>query len=329
MPSSVIADMSFAIQSAKGVVPSAAFRVYLAGGSPLQANGGVSYNNSTASGRMPLSAYMDPVRASGEPVIFARPDAIGALVYAVLGVKAVAGIADPWTHTLTPGNTQPWLTFWRGLGGIVNERFDDCKLTSLKLTSQAGRPVTVTFGVVGITSRYRSAAETSITPEIAPTFLHYHGAGQLQIEGVAVTAIDEWELTLDPGTTVRDSLAGTDVRTGPRLVTTVTASQVVANANAWNRFRYTQTAPADLTAAGPVTTELPGPPAGLTFKLTAQSSPERSLQIDVPRVVLANVEGFSHDPNGRPLRQTVTYTALKPAAGAGVTLTVKNGRSSY
>lgn len=270
MPSGAIADLSFAVQSAKGAVPSATNRVYLAGGSPIQPvkTGGVQ--DSTLTQPIPVSAFGESIRVAGVPSIWMRPDAIGLLLYAVLGAKVTTGAADPYTHALTPATTQPWVTFWRGLGGIVNERFDDCKVSSLRITSQAGRPVMVTIGVMGITGRYRNTAETSVAVELAPPFMHYHGAGALKVENVAVTAIDDWELTIDRGVVARDTLLVYDVKTGPRITATMTVGQIITNADLWNRFMYTQAAPANNQAA--LIDPLILGSTGLSFRLLAGSS---------------------------------------------------------
>jgi hypothetical protein len=54
-------------------------------------------------------------------------------------------LADPWTHTATPANALPYLTIWRSVGGVVFEKYTDCKINSMTIDGQAGAPLQVTL----------------------------------------------------------------------------------------------------------------------------------------------------------------------------------------
>jgi hypothetical protein len=331
MPSSNIAELAFAIQSAKGSAAAAsAFRIRLTGGAFMpEPNDAPELSAATSTGRVALSAYVPAVRARGEPEAFVRPNFIGALLYAVLGAKAVTGASDPFTHTFTVANTQPWLTIWRSIGGVLNERFVDCKISSLQIRSQAGEPVIVRFGIIGISPRFRTSQETTVTVETSDTFMHSHAAGALLVEGVAVTEIDDVIVNIDSGNVIRDSLASYGVKTGPRMAIEAIVSQRLVSTALWNRMHYGSASPANDTVATGVPLELAGSPAGLRLTWTEQASPERSLRLDVPRVILAEYPGIQPNPSLRQIRQAVTYRSIKPASGSALTATLKNSRSSY
>src|SRR5687767_7451259 len=134
MPAGNIADLSMAVQTAKGTpaVPGATTmsRIYLAGGG-LRAVKETADLEETSSGRLRNENFTRVIRAEGTPEAFVRPEMIGWLLWGALGAKAVTGAADPWTHTFTLANTQPYMTFWKMLGGLLFERFGDCKIVSL------------------------------------------------------------------------------------------------------------------------------------------------------------------------------------------------------
>lgn len=330
MPDSSIAELAFAIQSAKGSAAAAsAFRIRLSGGFTIQPDKPATRSGGVSTGRVALSGYVPSVRARGEPESYLRPTFVGALLYAVLGAKAVSGSSDPWTHTFTVANTQPWLTFWRQSGGVIFERFVDCKVTQLRLSSKAGEPVRVAFTVLGIDSRYRTTAETTVSVETGPAFLHRHAQGALLVEGAAVAEIDDLDVVIDSGTTVRDTLAAYDMKDGPRATITARVAQRLVSAALWNRLNYGSASPANDAVATTGVLELGGSPAGLRFTWTLQAAPARSLQIDVPRVMVADYGGQQPSVRATPMRQEIAYEALKPASGSALTAILKNARSAY
>lgn len=330
MPLSNIADVAFAIQTAKGSAASAsAFRVYLSGGSSIEPTKPPELSRAVTSGRIALSAYTPTVGAFGQPECFVRPISIGALLYAVLGAKAVAGASDPFTHTLTIANSRPWLTFWRSVGGVIFERFVDCRVSTLTIRSKAGEPVRADFTVLGISPRSRTAAETTVAVEVADTFHHRHAAGALLVEGVAVAEIEEVTVQIDCGDRPRDTLLSYGVKAGPITSISAQVTQRLVSTALWNRLNYGASSPANDAAAVGTPLELAGSPAGLRLTWTEQASPERSLRLDLPRLVLADYGGLNPSVRAQPLTQAVTYRALKPASGSALTATLKNSRSAY
>jgi hypothetical protein len=325
-----LAELAFAVQTGKGSGAAAATeRVYLSGGTLPEALKPVMESQATSSQRVAPSAFVPNLRVGGEPEMFLRPNALGLLLYAVLGAKAVSGAGDPFTHSFTPANTQPWLTFWRMAGGILFEKFIDCKLSFLRISSRSGEPVRVSFGIVGISSLYRTTQEVSVAVEATGPAMHYHGRGALLVEGAAVTAIGAWMVRIESGAAFRDTLTAYDVRTGPRSSIEAVVEQRVADAVLWNRMVYGSASPANDAPATLAPLELAGSPAGLSLKMTLEAAPERSLKLDIPRVMLADLQGpGSFDVDHRSVRQSAIYRALKPA-GAAITATLLNARAGY
>lgn len=327
MASAIIA---LAVQTAKGTPATVSTERFLltAGSPPGPVKVPVASEGSSASQRFPMSAYTPSLRVQGDMSLILRPNAIGLLLYAALGAKAVSGAADPWTHTFTVAAAQqPWLTVWRSIGGVINERFSDCKVTSLRFVSRAGSPVRVSVGIMGITSVHRTAPETAAPIEVTGHFMHWHGKGAYQVEGVAVAQIADWSLEIDTGASARDTLAAYDVRTGARIRVTARVGQTVVNDDLYARHVYGIADPANDAAAVLTPLELGG--TGLVFKLTEAVTPERSLELSIPRPVLRDPGLGGIGTDGQPLRQEALYEALMPATGSGVTAVLRNARSAY
>lgn len=323
-------ELALAFQAAKGASAAApAFRFPLAGGNlpgPLKATGVENYVGTT---RIAREAYVVAVPAEGSPEAIARPRMLGALLYAVLGAKAAAGSADPWTHTFTLASTLPWLTVWRHFAGILTERLDDARISRLVISSRAGGELRVAFTVLSGSPVHRLSPPATPAFETS-LFLHHHGAGALRVEGVAVASIAEWVLSIDANLRLVQTLAGLVPRPNGRATITLQARQAVVDAALWKRLVYSSATPGD--NAGPTLTplELGGSPAGADFTLTAAASPERSIKLALPRLAVLPIEGLANpSTRAEPAWMTGTYQALAPAAGSPLTATLRNDLAAY
>jgi hypothetical protein len=335
MPAGNIADIAYSLQTAKGSGSATSqHRIYLAGGGlgPERDHADLEETSGT---RLRAEGYIKQTRAGGTPQAFVRPDMIGLLLYAAMGAKAVTGAADPWTHTFTLALTQPWLTFWRMLGGLKYEKFIDSKLTSLVLRSSAGNPLTVEFGVVGLTPQHLTAQETTATVEKINTFMHADGKGQFLIETVPASTIESIVVTINTGVALQqgDAITANDATEG-QIEATIETVQTISDFAAWNRLHYGSATPANNAPATPNVIELAG--TGIDFKWakrqadgTTLVTPERSLQVTATKLQIRSITGLDPNVNGDPLKQTVTYRVYEPAAGSGLTAVLKNGKSSY
>jgi hypothetical protein len=330
------ADLGLALQSAQGVVIAAAQqRIPLTAGA-LVGRKDVNDVAETTAARLPSDSYVSQVRGDGGPAFWVRDNAIGLVLYAALGAKAVSGAGDPWTHTFTLASILPYLTAWQRVGAVASggryEKFVDCKITQLVLASTAGGMLTATATIVGLSPKFKTAAEVSVAMESGAGYVHGHGAGGLKVEGAALTTIEDITVTVNNGGGIQqgDAITGYAVAEG-LLGITIATTELVEDFALWNRFMYGTATPSDL--AVPVTTILEGvgSPAGIDFKWTrvaASPGPERSLEILAPRVQIVPTPT---EPNvdGSPLKRQMTYKAVQPASGSGLTAKLLNGLASY
>ena len=339
MPAGNIADLSMAVQLTKGTpaVPAATTmsRVYLAGGG-LTAVKETADLEETSSGRLRSESFVTQIRADGSPEFFARPVMLGWLLWGAMGAKALAGAADPWTHTFTLANTQPYMTFWRMLGGGLFERFTDCKLGSLKFHSEAGRPLRVTATVLGLQPASQTAAQVTATVEVTDTFMHADAKSLLIFEGSPVASIGTVDLTINTGVQISqgDDVVGFQVVEGMQSVE-LQVEQTITDFATYNRMIYGAASPSNNAAPSPNVIELSGAAIidiGYAKRDSAGAirTPERSLHFTADRLAMASAPVPDADPGGDPIAQTVTYKVYQPSAGgSGLTAILKNGKNAY
>ena len=324
-----IADMPFALQSAKGSAASVSqWRLWLAGGT---APHNVLIKEDfieTTGGRMLSDAYISESHVEGEPDLFMMPVSAFPLFYGVLGAKAVAGVGDPYTHTATATTSVPYFTFWQMLGNGKFEKFKDCIIGGLKIHGESGKSLVITPRIMGLTPSYLTAAETTVAVEKTGRFLHYDGSAALKVEGTAVASIRSFDIDIDNGAEFvpGDSLHPNDVSVG-RLAVTCSATMLIADFDLWERLMYASSSPSNADPVSPTPLELAGSPAGLSFTWTRSAT--RIATCLIPRV---QVDPFDDQPttDGNPLLRTVTYRAYAPTDGSTpITLTMKSATASY
>ncbi len=326
-----IADLGIALQIAKGVAAAnSTWRVLLADGG-LDTIVETKAIVETTSQRLRSQNIKTATRGEGTPTIVGRPRTLPFLLYATMGAKAVAGAADPWTHTFTLAAELPYLTAWKNLGGLLFEKYVDAKVGSTVLTSESGSELRAATMLLARGPEYAGIAEVggATTDQDAP-FVHYDAESNLKVEGTPVSSISRTVVTIENGTEIipGDSIRGYDVRV-KLLSITIEVVNLIENLNLYNRLHYGTANP----AAGATPTrdilELGGAPAGLDLKWIRQATPERSLEILAPRVKIASMGGFTPATDGGQLTQTVTYEVLQPASGSGLTAIAKNAVATY
>lgn len=331
-----VAEIAFAKQSAKGTPnTTAAHRLLMAGGDQPHPMVTQDWYQETTGQRMQYDRYVSEAHVEGAPQHYVMPASIGELIRGALGSISSSGTA-PTTHTITPAATLPWYTVWRKLSTLVYERFTDCKVKSIVIHGESGRPLTVTVTWLGITSQRKTSAvyatEVTVTKEVTNRFLHYDGAGALLVEGVAVASINSFDLTIENNATAEagDSLAPNDISEGG-LDVTLRASQLFTSAALRDRLLYANASPADNAAITTTLLELSStPPIQFTWTRVAAGGPEVSLAVALARV---SVEPFEVQPTTAPspaLRADITYHVQQPANdSAALTVTLKNAVTSY
>ena len=322
-----LGNLRFAIQSAQGSpAASSAYGLYLAGGTiPKAMRTEESLEESTGQ-RMRSDRYVSEAHAAGAPELFARPLSVFALLYGVLGAKAVSGAGDPFTHTATPATSRPWFTLWPNTGGLILEQLNDCKVDQLVISGESGKPLRVTPTFMGIDADHQTAPETTAAIETADRLDYYDGDGALQLQSTAIASIRAFTMTISnngeliPG----DGLEPIDISEG-ELTVQIALTRLLLNATLRDELYY---GPAPANDADVVSDILELAATGVDFKFTSATGPERSLQLAVPRMAVAPIEVDPGTGNS-PLLEALTLDSLQPTSGDAITATVLNAQATY
>ena len=94
-------------------------------------------------------AYVQNFSVEGTPEIYVRDSNIHHVLEAVLGTISTATAGSDYTHTLTPAQTLQYYTFYREIGDTLYERFEDCKVSEVTVSAEAGQPLTASLNIMG------------------------------------------------------------------------------------------------------------------------------------------------------------------------------------
>ncbi len=139
----------FAKQAAKGAAAAAAVkRGRKVAGDMTVAREDSNQNWSDGERFATAEDYVNTIVGNGNPTLQAQPGIGAYLFYLMMGqetVTAVAGPAGLRDHVATPANTGAfWASWWKKVGqvvGPVRQRFDDCRMTSLRFEASSAQKV--------------------------------------------------------------------------------------------------------------------------------------------------------------------------------------------
>lgn len=111
----------------------------------------------TDSSRQQGADVIVSAHVAGAPEFYLRPNDFGLWAYALLGANADSGSSPNYTHIATPADTGPYLTLFKAIGGtVLVDRYDDCRVTSMRVRGQAGQPLTCAIDIMGLNARLGS-----------------------------------------------------------------------------------------------------------------------------------------------------------------------------
>lgn len=247
----------------------------------------------------------------------AMPASIGLIMLGVLGADAVTG-AGPYTHTLTPANSLPWLTFFT-LFGTEKFAMSDSKIDEVELTWNATGALAVKVTAMGATWNASSAwsvtggerAQGNLLKGVGGTF-NIDGA-QARVESGSIKFSNKLVPVIAAYSTTPDDIFESQF--------TCTTSLVIVPDDLTNFRKYVTG-----TTNGTTVNSLPIYGAlDLLFKIDATHSIEITAN-----AVASTVQYPSVSPAGGPAKLTVAGNACVTSGGAvPVTAVVINSVASY
>jgi hypothetical protein len=71
------------------------------------------------------TTYVQQTAAEGSPELYVRDSVIHRFLEMAFGAISTSGTTN-YTHTVTPANALPYVTFGKALGGTLYEQYEDC-----------------------------------------------------------------------------------------------------------------------------------------------------------------------------------------------------------
>lgn len=188
--------------------------------------------------------YVTQAGVEGEPEIYVRDESIVFWLQAALGARASTAGPTNFTHTLTPGNTLPYITAWKNLGDTLYEEYRDCKVGSISVSAEAGAPLTATIGIQGakatrLTVAPDNAAPIPVENSAVYQYLRSAAVGIAQLGGGATALVRSFELGVENNVSRQhtDDIEAYDVVEGVREVS-LGFDMVFENLDEYNKFHY-------------------------------------------------------------------------------------------
>lgn len=134
-----------AIQTAQGQPATAPVVSFYASGDSngMSAEKTVASLDLTKGSPVAVSSYVESLSPKFEATTLGFPDMLALLAYAALGGVQTSGASAPYTHTITPGESLPYLTVFEQKGSktAAISTMEDAKVDSLKLTAEGVKPI--------------------------------------------------------------------------------------------------------------------------------------------------------------------------------------------
>lgn len=262
-------------------------------------------------------AYVQSYGAEGSPEFYARDDSSVIHLLGVLGALNTSGSTN-YTHTITPANALPYMTFWRDIGaGVLKEAAKNCLYNSLTIKGEAGGPLTITADIQGtlVTQIATHPVAMPANPEADAPF--YYSQGAITLGGGTSRQLKSFELTINNNLTqqLTDDLEPLDIVPGKREVS-LSFDYIFENLAEYNKFHY-----------GGASPSLPAPQAADLYEtaavLTFTQGANNEISLSVPHLIY---EEFPIEPDagGAPIEVSARGTANRNTSDPVVTAVVKN-----
>lgn len=254
----------------------------------------------------------------------AHAGSIGLLLYAALGSIATVG-TGPYTHTITPGTSLPYLTFWGLLGGSGAgniSRVSDCLIDKLEISWDGAKRLEVALTVLGATPGFPSSVTPGTDEQRAASFQ----AGGGTFKAAMASATPVVAPVKAGGFSIQNNLTPVQLSTsvvpadvaigGQRLETRLTT--VPTDLSPWREIT---------TGSGAGTTIAEQPVYG-SYDVKFVMDANTDLQIVATKAAFACALPEA-DPAGGAAELELVGEPVRPAAGAAFTATLRNAVASY
>jgi hypothetical protein len=254
--------------------------------------------------------YKTAHKPGGSFQTYARPFLGAELLAYCLGNDSVSANAVV-THTITKGNTIPWISIERQLDNV--ERFIDCKINQIVINGASGQPVTMEVSFMACDSAIQGSAATDVYETDEP-FMFYDGTYTL--DSGAITKITAFTITINNNLELiqTTSYKTDDILEGPFDVKIAMTLKFEASETLYPAVYFGgSTALTDVLDTGNFTVDLN----------YGSGASARELKFAMPQLIHTAVTGKNLDPVTKAVYLNLSSTAVKGASEI-ITVTAKN-----
>jgi len=262
-------------------------------------------------------AYVQNYSVEGTPEVYVRDANIHHILESVLGTIATSVVTTGnYAHTITPASTLPYYTFYREIGDTLYERFEDCKVSEVTISAEAGQPLTASLNVMGRNAVRLAAQPASIATTAAGSVYNFNEAA-VTLAGGSTALVGSFEVTISNNVSMQqtDDAKPYDVVEGLREVS-LGFTLIFESLDEYNRFNYGGT-------SGTTQSETLGTTAAV-FEFSKGTN--NKIKFTFPEIAY---QEFPVEPNpgGDPITVDVRAVAQRNASGV-ISCEVKNQKAT-
>lgn len=315
-----IAQFGAARQTAKGTYPTAAtYRWGLSGGRVVEAEVNEEDLTTTWGSRVIEGHDRLHVLPGASAEFVALPQFVGLLLFGAAGSVATAGIAAPYTHTITHGDEVPYITLF-GRQATDYFRVQDAKVDELELSWDTTGALRGSASFKGLALVFDgTTASTATTDERLSGGTLKGVGGTFTIEGATATVRSGSIKVANNLEAINgsDATLPKDVFTGLQEVS-VSLTIVPDDMNLWRRV---------ITGSATGVAVSPIPQYG-AVQIRHVLDANTDLAFASSRLKFAT-EMVEADPGGGPAEVALEGVVAAPATGQPYTFTLRNAVASY
>lgn len=192
-----------AIQSGKGVAASTPTIVFRIRDQAAMDPGRtiIQLPETDGSSQQPLNVVVGSAPTGGFGT-WMRASEFDWLAQCALGADADSGSADPWTHTATPTQSMPYVTFWDVIPGVQCTKYIDCRVGTLGAAGSALQGIEVSVSNIVALSAALGATEPTTPTAPASDRPFSYPMVTTTIGGSAPGTVDAWTLNINRNVTL-------------------------------------------------------------------------------------------------------------------------------
>lgn len=278
--------------------------------------------------------FVNTIVGNGNPTIQAQSIPLAWLCYMFFGAETytakVVG-TSPTKFEFVPGATTGfWSTFWKrvGLSQVVRQKFNDCKITSLRIEgSSANKVVKVIPTILSLDpGEHITADPTAVDIGDEEPLLWTEAQGTLEINGVQFSGASQFAVVIDDAQTpwYGDDVVPYELVAGNATIN-LEGVTVVLDAAAYARYCEVIYGTATPTGGTKPIHSVPSPGSFEIEFSHGTTDARRSLKVELPGVKWSPDLAIAPNPDGGAIELAIAGAMRKVSGQPGIRVTVESG----